>query len=293
MLWLTIGFALGVLVMGVIARQLSRRADERTRELMRQSRRSERLAELGGMTSGLAHEIKNPLSTIGLNLQLLHEDLDDLVKELPEGMETENKIVRTQRVFGALGRETQRLKDILEDFLRFAGRMKLEASKTDVHVLVEELVDFFGPQAEEAGVHLRTQLSADPSVITADGKLLKQALLNLMINAVQAMSDAKERGKDHGGASELIIRTENEKKIGEDVLVIHVIDTGPGMSDEVIGKVFQPYFSTKRGGSGLGLPTSRRIAEEHGGSLSVHAEEGRGTDFAILLPRECVMNEKD
>ncbi|QDU32514.1 Sensor protein ZraS [Poriferisphaera corsica] len=286
MLWLTIGFVLGVLLMGAVARQLSLRANKQTREVMKQVRRSERLAEMGRMTSGLAHEIKNPLSTIGLNLQLLHEDLDDLVGELPSGMETDDKIARVQRVFGALGRETQRLKDILEDFLRFAGRMKLEAAETDVHALIEELVDFFGPQAEECGVHLRTQLLAKPSEISVDGKLLKQALLNLMINAVQAMTEAKEKGGDHGGASELMIRTENEEVSGKKGLAIHVTDTGPGIGDEVMKRVFEPYFSTKRGGSGLGLPTSRRIAEEHGGELLVHAEAGRGTDFAIRLPRE-------
>ena len=246
--------------------------------------RSERIAEIGRMTSGLAHEIKNPLSTIGLNIQLMHEDLEDIAKELPENSQTEDQIGRVQRRFGSLGRETQRLKDILEDFLRFAGRMKLDPKKNDVHQLIEELIDFFEPQTAEAGVNLRTQLAASPAEIVVDGALLKQALLNLMLNSAQAMTEARDKGKKHGGASELIIRTDNRKEMGNDMMTIHIIDTGPGMSEEVMGKIFEPYYSTKKGGTGLGMPTSRRIIEEHGGSLSVHSEEGKGTDFVIALP---------
>ncbi|WP_432798953.1 sensor histidine kinase [Poriferisphaera sp. WC338] len=283
-----IGIAIGIAATVPAAWWWSRKIERRMRVLAQAARRSERLAELGTMTSGLAHEIKNPLSTVGLNIQLLHEDLDEIIKRLPRnaetGSQTDEEIARVQRRFGSLGRETQRLKDILEDFLRFAGRVQLDPKITDIHELIGELIDFFAPQASEAEVNLRTQLAANPSRIKIDGPLLKQSLLNLMINAVQAMVEAREKNMPHGGASELIIRTDCEKEMGQNTLSIHVIDTGPGISKESKEKIFQPYFSTKKGGTGLGLPTSRRIVEEHGGHMDVHAEVGKGTDFVIVLP---------
>ena len=109
-------------------------------------------------------------------------------------------------------------------------------------------------------------------------------LQNLMINANQAMEEARAKGIEHGGANELIIRTVNRRERNESFLDLHITDTGPGLPDEIKDKVFQPYFSTKKRGSGLGLPIARRIVEEHGGYLAVHAESGRGTDFVIQLP---------
>ena len=279
-----LGIAIGIIITIPAAYWWSRNTERRMRTLAKSARRAERLAEIGTMTSGLAHEIKNPLSTIGLNIQLLHEDLDDMTKRLPQDAQTEQELARTQRRFGSLGRETQRLKDILEDFLRFAGRVKLDPKPTDAHQLIGELIDFFTPQAAEARINLRTQFAAETHNLNLDGPLLKQALLNLMINAVQAMTDARDKSLPHGGATELIIRTANSRELGQETLQIHITDTGPGLTDNAQDKIFQPYFSTKKGGTGLGLPTSRRIAEEHGGHLDVHTESGKGTDFIITLP---------
>ena len=121
---------------------------------------------------------------------------------------------------------------------------------------------------------------------TMTAGLVKQAVLNLLINAVQAMTDARQAKPPiaHGGCSELIIRTETRKKLGHNEVVIHVIDTGPGIEADKIAKIWQPYFSSKKNGTGLGLPTTRRIVQEHGGSIDVHSELGQGTDFAINLP---------
>jgi signal transduction histidine kinase len=254
------------------------------RQLEQRAQTAERLAELGTLTGGLAHEIKNPLSTIGLNIQLLKEDLSEIVDLAPQGTLPHDKLTRIHRRFDSLGRETGRLREILEDFLRFAGRVQLDLVPTDIHALLEELTDFFEPQAREAAVNLRRQLTAPQATTLADPSQLKQALLNLLINATQAMEEARKKQVPHGGADELIIRTEVARPIGEDELHIHVTDTGPGMPAEVAAKVFQPYFSTKRGGSGLGLPTARRIIEEHGGHLHLHAAPGRGCDFTIVLP---------
>ena len=283
---LLLGLSIGVLLTLPIAAVWSRFTERRVRELERRARSAERLAELGTLTSGLAHEIKNPLSTVGLNMQLLQEDLGDIGRDAPPGAIPEEKLGRMQRRFDALRRETSRLRDILEDFLRFAGRMELDRTPTDLNALVDELADFYEPQAAAAHVNQRRQLGARPAVVPIDAGLVKQALLNLLINATQAMATAREKGRPHGGADELLLRTQNRRYLGRDEVEICVTDTGPGITPDVVEKVFQPYFSTKRGGTGLGLPTSRRIAEEHGGRLTVHSEPGRGTEFTIALPTE-------
>ncbi|MEM1109137.1 MAG: ATP-binding protein [Planctomycetota bacterium] len=298
--WSTLffGSALGLLLAIPAAWAWSRRTERRVRQLEARARTAERLAELGTMTSGLAHEIKNPLSTVGLNIQLIEEDLADLAEALPPppepaegqtlpqrlGDPPRERLARIQKRTAGLHRETARLRDILEDFLRFAGRVELDRQPVDLNALCDELIDFFQPQSDEARVNLRCDLHADPAQIHADPALLKQALLNLLINACQAMTEARDRGLPSGGNSELILRTANSKSAGQDQLEIHVTDTGPGMPPEIIEKIFQPYFSSKRGGSGLGLPTTRRLIEEHGGLLSVHSEPGRGSDFVITLP---------
>jgi len=279
-----IGIAVGSLLSVPLALFWGRRTERRVRQLEQRARTAERLAELGTMTGGLAHEIKNPLSTVGLNVQLLQEDVTELSRDEGLSEAHHDGLGRVQRRLESLSRETLRLRDILEDFLRFAGRVELDPSPTDLHTMIEELIDFFEPQARESAVNIRAQLSAADPTVDADAGLLKQAILNLMINAVQAMAQAREKGLAHGGANELIIRTERARTDGGQVFRIHITDTGPGMPPDVAEKVFQPYFSTKRGGTGLGLPTSRRIVEEHGGSLSVHADEGRGTDFIVVLP---------
>ena len=283
---LAIGVGVGVLLTVPIAYLWNRRTARRVRDLEQRARAAERLAELGTLTGGLAHEIKNPLSTVGLNIQLLQEDLDEMVKRAGEANIPDEATQRVHRRFNSLSRETQHLRAILEDFLRFAGRMELDREPIDLNALVDELGDFFQPQARAAGVQLRTQLAADPATAAADEGLVKQALLNLLINAAQAMEDARKKDKPHGGADELIVRTERQRHLGEEEIHIHVIDTGPGMDEGVKAKVFQPYYSTKKGGSGLGLPTARRIAEEHGGRLVIHTAPGQGTDFTLALPVE-------
>ena len=221
---------------------------------------AERLAELGTLTGGLAHEIKNPLSTIGLNLQLLAEDLNP----------TSPGYDRLQHRLSTVLRETNRLRDILEDFLRYAGKLELDLRPVDLNTLLEEMVDFFSPQAQIHRVQIRLQPTPVPLIVRADAKILKQAILNLMLNAVQAMPD--------GG--ELIL---SDSQI-EGKARLSVIDTGPGMSPDVLNRIFDAYYSTKKGGTGLGLAMARRIIHEHGGQLSVRSEVGKGSDFSITLP---------
>lgn len=222
---------------------------------------AERLAELGFLTGALAHELKNPLSTVQLNLQLLREDLD------PTNQVYDRLIHRLETV----QREVGRLKETLDDFLRYAGKLELERHPTDLNELLEELVDFFLPQAQLQHVRLRLRPPVEAVMATVDSRLLKQAILNLMLNAVQAMSD---------GGGELILSASCR---GGDA-IIDVIDTGRGIPAEDIARIFGAYYSTSRGGTGLGLAMAQRIAHEHGGRIEVTSEAGSGSHFSIILP---------
>src|SRR5438874_4809558 len=155
--------------------------------LERRAIEAERLAEIGSLTGGLAHEIKNPLSTIQLNLQLLREDL------IPDNPAYSRLISRLETVH----RETSRLREILDDFLRYAGRIELDRKPTELNGLLEELVDFFTPQAQLQRVQLRLKRHPSPLIANVDPKLIKQAVLNLLINGLQAMSEK--------GSGELIL----------------------------------------------------------------------------------------
>ncbi len=287
MLYFLLGLLAGVALSAATARSILRRVIYRVRSAERRAQAAERLAEIGSMTGGLAHEIKNPLSTIGLNADLLLESIQD--SDLP----ADQSARLTSRVNG-LRREVGRLRGILTDFLEFAGRIQLDAVETDLNQVVSELVDFYHPEADRLGVRIRADLPPGPSVARVDAKLVKQAILNLMLNATQAMAGAgggaaaASGGEGASGApmiKELILRVERSVR-GEpdDRVCIHVIDTGPGIAPEIRDKIFQPYFTTKSGGSGLGLPMTRRLIEEHGGRVDVYSEPGKGSDFTLVLP---------
>jgi len=275
--WFLLGALTGLVIMAPILRFLLRRAERKARRAERRARDAERLAEIGAMTGGLAHEIKNPLSTIGLNAQLLKEEIADapMPSEITE---------RASRRLDTLMREVERLRGILTDFLQFAGRMKLDPQPRDVRAVVDELADFFHPQCDQARVVLRIVTPEKPVLARIDEGLLKQALLNLMLNAVQAMTPppAPRPGapQSHNSVGELMLRLETDDHEAR----IHVIDTGPGIDHARIEEIFRPYVSTKPGGTGLGLSTSRRIIEEHGGQLTVNSTVGKGSDFVIHLP---------
>lgn len=230
----------------------ARRAGERDARL-------QQLAEMGRIAAGLAHELKNPLSTLKLNLQLLQEDL----AELPGAEASRARAANLWKV-------ADRLSTILDDFLRYAGRIELRLAPTPLNTLIEDLMDFIHPQAQASHVRAHLALSAENPLCQVDANLLKQALLNLLINAIQAMPD--------GG--DLIVRTHHAR----DRAMIDIADTGVGIPKENIERIFDAYFTTKKGGTGLGLPTTRRIIEEHRGSITVSSEPNRGTNFRIELP---------
>jgi len=223
---------------------------------------AETLAYLSQLTGGLMHELKNPLSTLNLNLQLLAEDLQSPTTDVER---------RTARKISVLREETKRLEDILNRFQAFAGRMELKKKPVDAAQLAGDLLAFYEPQAQQHGITLRSSLGEPVPPVEADADLLKQALLNLILNAQAAMPE--------GGELMISVRPDG------DHVVLTVTDTGVGIPADRLGRIFEAYYSTRRGGSGLGLPIVRRIVTAHGGTIHVASEPGRGTQVVIRLPR--------
>ena len=217
--------------------------------------------ELATLAGGLAHEIRNPLSTIGMNLELLAEELEN---------DDSQRARRMLRRIANLQGECRNLEEILNAFLQFARAGELHLSDGNLNTIVSDYVDFLEPQANSMEVELRPHLDSDLPVVMLDKSLMRQALVNLCRNAIEAMPE--------GGSIDLLTRTR-----GEDV-VLEIIDTGKGMDEKTRGQMFQAFFSTRSGGSGLGLPTVRKIVEAHHGKISCESDVGKGTRFTITLP---------
>ena len=217
--------------------------------------------EIARLAGGLAHEIKNPLSTIQLNMELLAEDYRD--SEAPRDRRAMRKIELVQR-------ECRRLHDLLEGFLDFAKVRSLKLEPSDLNAQVGQVLDFFRPKASEGKIEVVDYFSSDLATVLLDRENFHGALLNLVLNAQQAMPE--------GG--QLVVRTYNTAE----GVALDLIDTGCGMNAETQARAFDAFYSTKKGGSGLGLATTRKIIEAHGGQIALQSEAGRGTQFTITLP---------
>jgi len=255
------GFAAAIVLLapvGLFLFQRFKRRSERSRE---EALRVEKLATIGALAGGLAHEIKNPLSTFGMNLQLLEEDIKCLQGPIAG---------RVSKRLKLLAKEAERLNETLDDFLRFAQLRKLNLAKCDLRELMDEVVNFQTPELNTRRIDLLKQYPQEPVIVDLDTNLFKQAVLNILLNAEQAI------GRD----GQIILR------IGQDgeTVGLEFIDTGAGIEGENLEKVFDIYFSTREKGSGLGLATARRIIEGHGGTIEVASEPGKGTNFIVKLP---------
>lgn len=228
--------------------------------------RSERKAEenwadIVALVGGLVHEVRNPLSTVRLNIQLLREELESC---------SSTEAQKALRRLVIIEKETARVTEILDDILGFVKPEVPEFVTVRVNELMEEILDFFQPTAKENRVRILTHLDSSLPNCRTDPKLLRQATLNLLINAKDAMPE--------GG--DLIVRTSHRG----DSVCIEITDTGVGMTEEAKSKIFKPFFSTKRNGTGLGLPTVKRILDRIGGRVSVESEPGKGSSFRLFLP---------
>jgi signal transduction histidine kinase len=217
--------------------------------------------EIATLAGGLAHEIRNPLSTIRMNLGLLVEDLS--LADNPQQQRIGRKLETIQR-------ECTRLDELLNAFLQFTRAGEPDLHERDVSRLVAEFIDFYQPEARSHGVDISPHLSASLPPVRVDANLLRLVLLNLARNAQQAMPD--------GGQLEIQTQARDGR------VLVQVIDNGPGMPEAVRHKLFDVFFSTKPNGTGLGLPTVRKIVEAHDGTIEVESEVGRGTRFTLSFP---------
>jgi two-component system, NtrC family, sensor histidine kinase HydH len=231
------------------------------REARMQKIRTQRLAQLGTLLAGFAHEVRNPLSTIGLNLQLVLEDFQE-----PET--TRDK--RTQKRLSTVEGEVRRLQTILEEFLKHARAPEPKIAPVKLNDKLQALIDFHDLEMKEANLSMRFYPGRDIGEVACDWDQVQAAIANLMRNAKEATPS--------GG--QIFVSTMRDT----DSVIINVTDTGEGIDQQQIDRVLEPYFSTKKGGTGLGLPTVRRVAEDHGGTLTMQSEPGKGTQFSLRLP---------
>jgi len=252
------GFAVAAVVIVPAFMLLMHRNAEKTRSARR--RRIEQIEQLSKLTAGLAHEIKNPLSIIKINLKLITEDWD----------RNDEKLARSMRKVGVIQKETDRLQQILDGFLQYMGKTEIHPALAEINQLVGEVVDFYSPQAHSHSITVRVVLSKEQLLCKVDADMIKQVILNLFINAQQAMT----------AGGELMVKTAKDRNEA----LIEIGDTGSGIEPDRLDKIFDAYYSSRPAGTGLGLPTARKIIEAHNGSISVVSELGKGTLFTVKLP---------
>ena len=236
---------------------MGRAVEERERELVR----SERLAAVGKIAGMITHEVRNPLSSIGLNTELLEEDL-------PEDASEARDLCR------AIHREVDRLTAITEEYLAFGRLPKPRLSREPVNTMVSALAAFVREDLAVKKVTLMTELASGDPIAHVDAGQIRQCLINLVRNAADAVVAKGE------GRVTLRTRVVRHGKWIE----IDVEDTGTGIAADVLPKLFDPFFSTKEGGNGLGLALTQQIIRDHGGDLRVDSAVGRGTTFTVSVP---------
>jgi two-component system, sporulation sensor kinase E len=232
-----------------------------TRRSAQQTMESERLNALTLLAAGVAHEIGNPLNSLHIHLQLMERKVGELEGPAKEELQESINVARA---------EISRLDSIVTQFLRAIRPSKPQLLAENINTIVEEAVRFFGPEIKDRDMVVEQELRSDLPLVQVDRDQMKQALYNVIKNSLEAM---KRRGV-------LRIRT--------DMDATHVLvgfkDSGGGISAENLGRVFEPYFTTKTSGSGLGLLIVRRIVREHGGELAIESSEGKGVTLTIRLP---------
>lgn len=240
--------------------------EEAYRDLQQSSEkllRSERLAAIGRLAAQITHEVRNPLNAIGLNLELLEDD----IQQLPEPQEA-------LAVLHAAAREVERLTSITEEYLHFARLPPPQLEEADIAALLQDIMAFLSPELAARRVLWTWHNVPTHALVHIDQRQIRQALLNLIRNATEAASS------DPTETPRIAIGIHHT----EDGVAIHIDDNGPGIPPETKDKIFDPFFSTKDDGSGLGLPLTQQIIHGHGGTLTNHNLSPHGTRFVIALP---------
>jgi len=235
--------------------------------LFRKHKKDDKLAneDMIAWARSLAHEIKNPLNIMRINLQLLQEEM------IAHNVWTQqNKEDESLRKLDTLNKEVDRLEAILNDFMRFVRLPKPNPQRHNLYILLNELLDFTEPESQQLNIEVIRDFDTALPEIDIDDVQIKQALLNIILNANQAMRS--------GGR--LIVKTYRTNGS----VAIDITDTGEGMPPERINRIFELFYSTKEDGTGVGLAISRRIVNLHGGKIQVKSEEGKGSTFSMLLP---------
>ncbi len=236
---------------------LTMRDAESVRRIENEIELSRRLAAIGRLTSGVAHEVKNPINAIVVHLELLREKMQAVDPD-------------TRRHLDIIGREIHRLDRVVQMLVDFNRPVELRLSDFDLRRLTEDVVLLASPEAAQQGVRVETDFAGEVLPVRADSDLIKQALLNVVLNGVQAMSE--------GGTLRIVARRDGT------AATIEVRDQGGGIAPEIRDKIFNLYFTTKRTGSGIGLAVSYRVLQLHNGALDFITEMGSGTTFRLLLP---------
>ncbi|MBF0243733.1 MAG: hypothetical protein HQL31_00485 [Planctomycetes bacterium] len=233
----------------------------------------DRLAYVGTLAGGLAHEVRSPLNSIHLNVELLER----AGCHLEEGESTEKFFKRIRRIKEEVGD----LQKILTEFLQFAGPPALQMMAVDLRDFIYDVVEFVDPEMHQAGIKMKVQCEEHPYPVLADRRQMEQVMLNLLFNA----KDASKPGDT------ISVRTfDLAHSVG-----IEIEDEGTGIDDKVLPRLFEPYFTTKKSGTGLGLGIAKRIIYEHGGIIEVKSpmKNDCGTLFRITLPKEKLLPHED
>lgn len=236
------------------------------KKLEHQVRRTDRLASMGTLSAGMAHEIKNPLVAIKTFAQLLPERYQD--NEFRESFSS------------VVGQEIDRIDGIVNQLLSFARPAKPALTPMDLHKMLDKSLRLIQHQVEQQGIELHREFCVTPAMIQADSHLLQQAFLNLLLNAIEAMN----RGGHLSVLTSVSVGDSNGHGRPIENVTVRIKDSGHGIKPEDLAHVFDPFFTTKSTGTGLGLSVAHQIIQEHGGEVEVESELSKGTSFQVTFP---------
>jgi signal transduction histidine kinase len=227
-----------------------------------QMKRADRLASIGEMAAGIAHEIKNPLAGIAGVIQVLKKD---------QAVGDPKRVVLDEVLS-----QVERMDKAVRNLLSFARPPEPKMTLVDINELISKLLDFLAPQFAKNSITAERKLSPGLPWLTLDPDLMQQALINIALNAIQAMPE--------GGKFTVETKAAKPERENSGSVEIVFTDTGKGISSKNLSRIFNPFFTTRQQGTGLGLSITQRIIEQHGGEISVMSSSGKGASFSIIIP---------